>query len=100
MLGDVKGFQVTASEWQNPGVNHYVRHPRRVREPPPWVAEPVAFLRETGLVVKHHPCTHRQIHSASASWPQPTATTREAGQACWRSLWGTLHTATQTARNK
>lgn len=47
MLGDVKGFQVTASEWQNPGVNHYVRHPPGGAESfPPWVAEPVAFLQE------------------------------------------------------
>lgn len=101
MLGDVKRFQVTAREWQNPGVNHYVTPPPGVAESPhPGLLSQWPSSRRDRFSGETHPSTHRQIHSASASWPQPIATTREAGQVCWRSLWGTLHTATQTARNK
>ena len=40
--------------------------------------------------------SHHQMHSASGSWPQPTATTREAGQVCWRSLGYFAHSNTDS----
>ena len=101
MLGDVKGFQVIAKQWQNPGINHYVMPPPGGAESPhPGLLSQGPSSRRDRFSGEAHPSPHRQIHSASASWPQPTATTREAGRVCWRSLWGTLHIATQTARNK